>query len=343
MFRRLPDSLPEDPRFKADMKAMGYFVNENSQIRKSKNPNEKFHYFITNNTRWNEMHREAMESCIRREVAKRSLAQGVGVLYLPQMTASDPKAPSVPIFLTPPHQLKQKKRVFVIVNGARQDLGQWAYRTTFGEGIVAGSCVSLLQELREREDVGMIIANSGQLLYSHKFNQAMTDRSWNARPRTSAVHPVVYADAKHNHVPDNEDVEAHFKFILDNLALNEEYVDKDAEVYVIGIESGGDAALKVLDTHCKLVLTRHRHRYIKIPPSVDSVFENTLAPYTQAHTTHRANLLPPHHSYRPRPTLLAPSRHHQPVFLSFSHTPRPRLACRHFPAQKRLRGYPCGT
>ena len=61
MFRRLPGSLPEDPKFPADLNQLGYFINETSQIRKIDKPDEKFHFHITNNDRYNEVHREAVK------------------------------------------------------------------------------------------------------------------------------------------------------------------------------------------------------------------------------------------------------------------------------------------
>ena len=62
MFRRLPNSLPKDPVFPADLKELGYFVNDNDQIRMIKKPEEKFQFAITKNDRYNEVHKEAMNS-----------------------------------------------------------------------------------------------------------------------------------------------------------------------------------------------------------------------------------------------------------------------------------------
>jgi hypothetical protein len=61
MFRRLPASLPEDPKFPANLNQLGYFINEKLQIRKIDKPDEKFHFHITNNDRYNEVHREAVK------------------------------------------------------------------------------------------------------------------------------------------------------------------------------------------------------------------------------------------------------------------------------------------
>jgi hypothetical protein len=60
MFRRLKGSLPKDPEFPADMKKLGFFINETAHIRNVEKPDENFVFFITNNDRYNELHREAM-------------------------------------------------------------------------------------------------------------------------------------------------------------------------------------------------------------------------------------------------------------------------------------------
>ena len=62
MFRRLPTSLPKDPIFPADLKELGYFVNDDEQIRMIEKPDEKFLYAISSNERVNEMQKEAMNS-----------------------------------------------------------------------------------------------------------------------------------------------------------------------------------------------------------------------------------------------------------------------------------------
>ena len=62
MFRRLPSSLPKDSTFPADLTALGYFINDDDQIRMIEKPDEKFLYTINRNERVNEMHKEAMNS-----------------------------------------------------------------------------------------------------------------------------------------------------------------------------------------------------------------------------------------------------------------------------------------
>lgn len=60
MFRRLSSSLPKDPKIPNDLTALGYFVNEDDQIRQIKHPDQKYQYQVNKNERVNEIHKEAM-------------------------------------------------------------------------------------------------------------------------------------------------------------------------------------------------------------------------------------------------------------------------------------------
>lgn len=62
MFAARPSRLPQDPTYVADFKELGYFVNNDGLIRKIEYPDDTFQFFITNNERYNEVHREAFHS-----------------------------------------------------------------------------------------------------------------------------------------------------------------------------------------------------------------------------------------------------------------------------------------
>jgi hypothetical protein len=69
MFRRLEKSLPLDPgkdfAGKKSFYDLGYFVNKHQQIRSKSNPEQRFIYRISNNERYNEVHRDAMNRTSR--------------------------------------------------------------------------------------------------------------------------------------------------------------------------------------------------------------------------------------------------------------------------------------
>ncbi|KFZ01189.1 hypothetical protein V501_10164 [Pseudogymnoascus sp. VKM F-4519 (FW-2642)] len=62
MFRLLPRGLPKDPEYPTDLKQLGYFVNDDDEIRSIENPKYYFKYFINRTERYNERQRESMNS-----------------------------------------------------------------------------------------------------------------------------------------------------------------------------------------------------------------------------------------------------------------------------------------
>lgn len=60
MFRRLPHTLPKDPVIPSDISVLGYFINDNDQIRQIRNPEQKYQFAINRNDRVNDVYKEAM-------------------------------------------------------------------------------------------------------------------------------------------------------------------------------------------------------------------------------------------------------------------------------------------
>ena len=59
MFRRLEKSLPREPKFPKDLAEQGFCVTDSGLVRKIELPNERFLFRISDNERYNELHREA--------------------------------------------------------------------------------------------------------------------------------------------------------------------------------------------------------------------------------------------------------------------------------------------
>jgi hypothetical protein len=221
----------------------------------------------------------APRACSRAEVTKRLSKLGIGNLYLPQLTTTKPSGPHVPILAPPSAILKTRKRVIVIVNDATQDLGILAYRQLQRElGVNGGSVVNFAKEMIKRsaladnvtvsrltatifddgtkvkddsEIPGLVVMNTGQLLYSHKYNRAMTTRSWYALPRKSITHDYIRIHDQENYVEGHRNPTEHIKSVFDKILRNSDYVAPDAEVYVIAIEGGADNILDVFKEDCK--------------------------------------------------------------------------------------------
>jgi hypothetical protein len=62
MFRRLPQSLPPDPVFPSNLSELGYFVNDQDQIRQIESPDQRYTYRVNINERVNDVYRSAMNS-----------------------------------------------------------------------------------------------------------------------------------------------------------------------------------------------------------------------------------------------------------------------------------------
>jgi hypothetical protein len=189
--------------------------------------------------------------CIRNEVVQRSVDAGLSTLYLPQLSTKTPKEPHVPIFATPQAELKTKKRIVVVLNDHKQDLGVWDYRYLSTHGIDAGSCVNLVKGLNNgvesSEAFGLVISNPGQLTYSHKYRRAMTLQSWQAMPRASLAHPATQEHPVYNSAEGNRNKAEHLTFIFERILKDSAWARQDAEIYIIGILNGGEEVLSYLN------------------------------------------------------------------------------------------------
>lgn len=187
-----------------------------------------------------------------------------------------PNGPQLPILAPPPEILKARKRIILLVNDTMQDLGILAYRQLQRElGINGGSVVNFVKEIIKRSATdndaenganifkdgyvledgtttpALIVLNTGQLLYSHKYDQAMTLRSWSAMPRKSVAHDMVRIHDEENRVPGHGNAKEHVKTVFDQVICNPDHVAADAEVYVIAIEDGTESVINLLTDDCK--------------------------------------------------------------------------------------------
>ncbi|CAN9265758.1 unnamed protein product [Alternaria alternata] len=271
MFRRIENTLEPDPSFPANVKELGFFINSSGDIRMINAPEKPYVYHATNNDRVNEVRREAMQTCQRKEVEQRLSYLGLNCIHLPDFAMTKPNGPHVPILAPLPEVLKTRKRIIVLVNDTMQDLGILAYRQLQRElGVNGGSVVNFVKEMIKRSSAdndaekdasifrdgyvledkattpALIVLNTGQLLYSHKYDRAMTLRSWSAMPRKSVAHDMIRIHDEENRVPGHRDAKDHVTTVFDQVICNPDRVSADAEVYVIAIEDGTESVFKLL-------------------------------------------------------------------------------------------------
>ncbi|KAI9716114.1 MAG: hypothetical protein M1812_005541 [Candelaria pacifica] len=251
MFRRLSSSLPKDPVWPHDLGELGYFVNEDDQIRSIKYPTQDFRYYINKNQRYNEMHGAAMNACIRNLVLERLHKAGLDAIRLPLGTG--PEDPHVPILVSP--DLHLRKRVVVIFNEHAQELGIWAYREIGTRSTInRGSAVDLVRYLqtptnrhRRSDCPGIILANPGQLLWYRKGKRAISHAQRHVLPRKSAVHPPVTMASAKNLIPYNEDPEEHVEYIFREVIPH--LCNPKAELNIIAVSDASDIVAKYIDKH----------------------------------------------------------------------------------------------
>ncbi|KAJ4337538.1 hypothetical protein N0V95_008300 [Ascochyta clinopodiicola] len=279
MFRRKEDTLSPDPSYPADLKELGFFINKLGHIRMIDAPEKPFVFHSLNDDRHNEVRNEALHACSRAEVTERLSKLGIKQLYFPHLVTTKPNGPHIPILAPPLDVLKTRKRVIVVVNDALQDLGILAYRQLQREfGLNGGSVINFAKEMIRRSasakddeescnttDVfndgaevqddsdipGLIVMNTGQLLYSHKYNRSMTMRSWCAMPRKSIAHDPIKIHDEENYIEGHRAPTEHIKSVFDQLLCNPDRVAPDAEVYIIAIEEGADKLLEVFKQDCE--------------------------------------------------------------------------------------------
>ncbi|KAF2741532.1 hypothetical protein EJ04DRAFT_558227 [Polyplosphaeria fusca] len=271
MFRTKEAAFPPDPLYPADLKALGLFVNNKGQVRVIEYPEKGIQYYYTNVERHNEMRKEAFQICQRKEVAQRLAALGLEKLYLPQMSYIKPNGPHIPILAPQAEILRARKRVVVIINDDSQDLGILTYRQLQRDmGLNGGSVINFGKEMivrrtnkakedfdifRDRAGVedkpkdtpGLIMLNNGQLLFSPKTQEVLTTRSWATLPRKSICHEPIKIDEALNRVKGHEDSRKHIENVWKHVIQNPNFVAPDADLYVVGIETGGDEIIKLLD------------------------------------------------------------------------------------------------
>ncbi|KAL5114921.1 hypothetical protein ACEQ8H_007168 [Pleosporales sp. CAS-2024a] len=263
--------MAPDHFFEADLTKLGFFINDMGQIRMIAAPEKDYVFHSTSNDRVNETMREAMHECSREETMKRLSVLGINRFYLPAFTTTKPVGPHVPILMPAPEILKNRKRIIVIVNDSTKDLGVLAYRHMHRElGLNGGSVVNFVKEVIKRSVTGdaaakykdmakdgfglenhhdtpaLIVMNTGQLLYSHKYNKAMTMHSWSAMPRKSVAHGMIRIHDEENRVQGHRTPVEHVKSVFESIVCDSARVAPEAEIYVIAIEGGTEYVLDVL-------------------------------------------------------------------------------------------------
>ncbi|KAL2065931.1 hypothetical protein VTL71DRAFT_3601 [Oculimacula yallundae] len=240
MFRRLDSGLPKDPIYPSDLKGLGYFINDEDEIRSIENEKAYFKFFLTKNDRFNCVQRESMNEAIRTEISDRLTRLGLEKIRLPLGAAAN--EPNLPVFVS--SNLSSKKHIIILFYEHTQDLGIFAHRIIGGKGgINEGSAVNLVKYIQSQafstenaDSPGIVLANMGQLRWWRRGQRAVTQTTWLALPQKSAVDPPYRFDEEKNTIPGNTTTGEHLNSIFNTVI--EELAHPAAKLSLIGVSDG---------------------------------------------------------------------------------------------------------
>ncbi|KAG5972973.1 hypothetical protein E4U56_005459 [Claviceps arundinis] len=249
MFRRLWTGLPKDVVFPADLKGLGYFVNEEDEIRSIENPDNYFKYFLNRNPRVNVRQRFQLDGAVRDIIHQRLQSEGLEKRQLPFGT--EPHEPHVSIFASP--NLSSKTRVVVIFGETSHYLGTVAGRVTHGVGgIDKGSMVSVVRELHNhvssKEDPsppGIVIANPAESHWWPEGQRCLTVEDSAAIPLPSLVHIARRWCPDRDRVSGNRSAEEHISYVFDELLRRE--LREDAKLSIVAVGQSCELLTTFLD------------------------------------------------------------------------------------------------
>ncbi|OLN96561.1 hypothetical protein CCHL11_00734 [Colletotrichum chlorophyti] len=259
MFRRRWSGLPKDPIFSSDLKGLGYFVNEQDEIRNIVEPNHYFKYYLTKNGR-----------------------KGLTKVLLP--LGVEPSNPNVPIFTS--IDLPSASRIIVIFGEPSQDLGNVALRVINGPGgINKGSMVSVVDEaLRQTSSAtdtsppGIVLANTGELWWWPEGKKPLSPTSALAVPLKSMVHHGRANDVELHSISKNVSPMAHVQYLLEILPS---LISSTARLDIIGIGLGADNVTKALDDPKAWSVLGHRINTLSLLGSSTNINELSHEPFKE--------------------------------------------------------------
>ncbi|KAL7972510.1 Arb2 domain-containing protein [Trichoderma sp. SZMC 28014] len=238
MFRRLWSGLPPDARFPSDLEGLGYFVNDQDEIRSIENPDSYFKFFLNRNPRICARQRFEFNHALEAIIHKRLEDEGLLKVRLP-FGAWDTE-PHLPIFITP--DLEVRPRIVVIFGEPTHELGVLAGRVANGPGgIDEGSVIPVVRALNLQKgsrshdaSPGIILANTGQTCWWPEGRRAITVTANNAVPLPSLVHKGVQHVPGIHDIPGNTDAEEHVKHVFEEVIARRTHPKATVDIIATG-------------------------------------------------------------------------------------------------------------
>ncbi|KAK3355264.1 Arb2 domain-containing protein [Neurospora tetraspora] len=250
MFRRRWSGLPAEPKFTPDLKELGYFINEEDEVRYWQDPDFYFKYFSTKNVRYNDCQRFAFNEVVKQIIDSRLEAEGLKKALLPLGVASEDER-HVKIRLS--EDLSTKSRVVIIFGQSGQDFGILAHRVASGlGGLNKGSMMNMVKALKQQKSSatddaapGIILANPGNLWWWPEGKKGLSEFARHQIPGSSLVHWGWHHDPERNTIPENANPTEHVKYIFEKVVP--QFVSEKAKIDVIALGDMADEVEQYLD------------------------------------------------------------------------------------------------
>ncbi|KAL6923347.1 hypothetical protein FSST1_000621 [Fusarium sambucinum] len=244
MFRRHWSGLPKDVSFPKDLAGLGYFVNDQDEVRLIKDPDYYFKFHINRNSRVNDRQRFQLQHAMEDVIHERLEKEGLNKF---QLLPENKK--QCPIFFSP--SIAKTERIVVIFGEHHQDLGFIAGRVVNGPGGLAkGSMISVVQALAKQpaspndpEPPCVLLANMGQRYWWPEEQRAITIEGSADIPLPSLVHSGRQYSKELNEIPGSETTIAHMTTIF-NKVLG---VNQNASIDIIAIGQSCEVVLEFFE------------------------------------------------------------------------------------------------
>ncbi|KAK0392858.1 hypothetical protein NLU13_2352 [Sarocladium strictum] len=239
MFRRHWSGLPKDPIFPSTLEGLGYFINEDDEIRSIERPDCYFKYLIDRNERINRRQRFHFNLAMEDVTLQRLEDEGMQRLALPLGTSSD--QPHVPVFVSPDIALKE--RVVLIVTDTTQSLGMLSGRVAAGPGgLTKGTAISLIRTIKHHlPDAGIVLANPGAPHWWPQGKRSISAFQADAAPLSSLVSFGRRMNEAVNRVEGQASEMEHLSGVFEMMERRE------VRISVLGVEKGAELVERFLD------------------------------------------------------------------------------------------------
>ncbi|CAG1995919.1 unnamed protein product [Fusarium graminearum] len=255
MFRRHWSGLPKDVSFPKDLAGLGYFVNDQDEVRSLKDPDNYFKFHVNKNTRVNDRQRFQLQRAMEDIIHERLQKEGLQKI---QLLPGNKK--QCPIFVGT--NIAKTERIVAIFGEPHQDLGFIAGRIVNGPGGMAkGSMISVVQALAKQsaspddsEPPCVILANMGQRFWWPEEERTLTIEDAADIPLPSLVHSGRQHSKELNEIPGSESTIAHMTTIF-NKVID---VNKNAKIDIIAIGQSCEVALEFFENNENWARWGHR-------------------------------------------------------------------------------------